>query len=144
MAERQPERFRCVTSGHERADPAEALSGQHGARTVCPPPLRVFGADRRQQLVGDILYQLAAPAEYRSSLVFIDIVDAKYSHRHDASVVYGGVNCRAYAKVIEPGFTIGQYHQAEGLRNINVRQIEPNPARFPGESARRGKQLPAG
>ncbi|SWE83724.1 Uncharacterised protein [Klebsiella pneumoniae] len=89
----------------------------------------------------DILYQLAAPAEYLSAFMFINVVNAQYSHGHDAPVIYGGVNCRAYAKVIKPGFTIGQHDQPEGLRNINVRNIEPNLARFPGDNAHGGKQL---
>ncbi len=82
------------------------------ASTVCVrPPLsfRVFGAKGWQQAFGNVEHQLAATAEDCDAFTRVDVINAEYGHRRDASAADGGVNGGAYPKMVEPDLAIREY-----------------------------------
>lgn len=109
MAQYQAEALWRVAGSHQRGHAAEALPGQHRLCTVCPQSCRVFGANGWQQAFGDVEHQLAATAEYCDAFTRVDIINAEYGHRRDASAADGGVNGGAHPKMVEPDLAIREY-----------------------------------
>lgn len=133
MAQHQAEALWRVAGRHQRGHAAKALPCQHRLCTVRPPPFRVFGAKGWQQAFGNVEHQLAATAEYCDAFTRVDVINAEYGHRRDASAADGGVNGGAYPKMVEPDLAIREYQQAQRLYDRNVRKIQPHTATLSGE-----------